>query len=76
MDRTIELDYLEFKSKSIFKENDISKMRNHFEQLKSRQRELAFVQHRENSFESGPQLWFKMHLLSLHLLTGKDLGII
>ena len=75
MNRTIELANLGSKTEFIFKENNITKMRKHFEKIKSSHRKLTSIQHVQNCFESGPLLWFKMHLLSLHLISGKDLSM-
>lgn len=46
------------------------------EQVKPREQELTNILHQENSFESGPQLWLKMHMLCLHLNSGKSLCLI
>jgi len=74
MNRTFELAQLESKTESIFKENDLSKMRKHFEEIKLSHRKLTVIQHAQNCFESGPLLWLKMHLFFLHISSGKALS--
>lgn len=51
---------------------DTKQLEEEFEKLKRSDETLARMQHWKNSFESGPQLWFKMYLLFHHLFSGKE----
>ena len=48
-------------------------LKKQFKMLKKRDETLTLIRHWENCFESGPQLFFKIHLLFLHLISGKEL---
>ncbi len=71
-DRTVDLVILGHECESHKLENLGDELKRKFKLLQKRDETLTRIQHWENSFESGPQLWFKIHLLFLHLSSGQD----